>query len=61
MKIVIGIIIYLLVVVIICAFLKGATDLGKKYDEQMEYEMALKKIEDEKKKKEKSKNNEEEK
>ncbi len=54
MKIVIGIIIYLLVVAIICVFLKGATDLGNKYDEQMEYEMALKKIEDEKKKKEKS-------
>lgn len=35
-KILIGIVIYILLLCIICLFLKGATKLGNEYDESME-------------------------
>ncbi len=43
-KIIIGIVAYLMLLVVFCLFLKGATKLGNEYDEQMENEMLIEKL-----------------
>ncbi len=46
LKVLIGIIIYIMMVTIFCIFLKGATRLGNAYDEKKEAEEIIKRLDE---------------
>ena len=45
LKIIIGIVVYILILALICIFLKGATKNEREFEERQEYERIMKKLE----------------
>ena len=47
LKIIIGIVVYILILALICIFLKGATKNEREFEERQEYERIMKELEKE--------------
>ena len=45
LKIIIGIVVYILILALICIFLKGATKNEREFEERQEYERIMKELE----------------